>query len=69
MLAQTPIKKRTRPDWLKIKLSTSGKFLETQKLIKLLTLIQVRMNNTFLNVKDVNLKKKNLYLLNRILLV
>ena len=34
MLAQAPIKKRTRPDWLKIKLSTSGKFLETQKLIR-----------------------------------
>ena len=34
MLAQVPIKKRTRPDWLKIKLSTSGKFLETQKLIR-----------------------------------
>ena len=34
MLAQAPIKKRTRPDWLKIKLTTSGKFLETQKLIR-----------------------------------
>ena len=34
MLAQDPIKKRTRPDWLKIKLSTSNKFLETQKLIR-----------------------------------
>ena len=34
MLAQAPINKRTRPDWLKIKLSTSGKFLETQKLIR-----------------------------------
>ena len=34
MLAQAPIKKRTRPDWLKIKLSTSHKFLETQKLIR-----------------------------------
>ena len=34
MLAQASIKKRTRPDWLKIKLSTSGKFLETQKLIR-----------------------------------
>ncbi|MBC8257304.1 MAG: lipoyl synthase [Candidatus Marinimicrobia bacterium] len=34
MLAQVPIKKRTRPDWLKIKLTTSGKFLETQKLIR-----------------------------------
>ena len=34
MLAQVPNKKRTRPDWLKIKLSTSGKFLETQKLIR-----------------------------------
>jgi len=34
MLAQAPIKKRTRPDWLKIKLSTSNKFLETQKLIR-----------------------------------
>ncbi len=34
MLAQDPIKKRTRPDWLKIKLSTSKKFLETQKLIR-----------------------------------
>jgi lipoic acid synthetase len=34
MLAQAPIKKRTHPDWLKIKLNTSGKFLETQKLIR-----------------------------------
>ena len=34
MLAQAPINKRPRPDWLKIKLSTSGKFLETQKLIR-----------------------------------
>ncbi len=34
MLAQAPINKRTRPDWLKIKLSTSNKFLETQKLIR-----------------------------------
>jgi lipoic acid synthetase len=34
MLAQSSIKKRTRPDWLKIKLTTSGKFLETQKLIR-----------------------------------
>ena len=34
MLAQASIKKRTRPDWLKIKLSTSGKFLETQKFIR-----------------------------------
>ena len=34
MLAQASIKKRTRPDWLKIKLTTSGKFLETQKLIR-----------------------------------
>jgi len=34
MLVQASIKKRTRPDWLKIKLSTSGKFLETQKLIR-----------------------------------
>ena len=34
MLTQAPIKKRTRPDWLKITLSTSGKFLETQKLIR-----------------------------------
>ena len=34
MLAQAPINKRSRPDWLKIKLSTSGKFLETQKLIR-----------------------------------
>ena len=34
MLAQNPIKKRSRPDWLKIKLSTSGKFLETRKLIR-----------------------------------
>ena len=34
MLAQAPIEKRTRPDWLKIKLTTSGKFLETRKLIR-----------------------------------
>ena len=34
MLVQAPIKKRTRPDWLKIKLSTSNKFLETEKLIR-----------------------------------
>ena len=34
MLAQAPIKKRIRPDWLKIKLTTSGKFLEPQKLIR-----------------------------------
>ena len=34
MLAQASIKKRTRPDWLKIKLTTTGKFLETQKLIR-----------------------------------
>tara|TARA_B110000438_G_scaffold301433_1_gene356294 strand:+ start:703 stop:1593 length:891 start_codon:yes stop_codon:yes gene_type:complete len=27
-------RERSRPDWLKIKLKTSGKFLETQKLIK-----------------------------------
>ena len=33
-MIQTLTKKRTRPDWLKIKLSTSGKFLETQKLIR-----------------------------------
>jgi len=34
MTAQPPIKERTRPDWLKIKLITSEKFLETQKLIR-----------------------------------
>ena len=34
MLVHAPIRKRTRPDWLKIKLSTSGKFSETQKLIR-----------------------------------
>jgi len=28
------IKKRTRPDWLKIKLSTSDEFLQTQKLMR-----------------------------------
>ena len=28
------IKKRTRPDWLKIKLSTSEDFLQTQKLMR-----------------------------------
>ena len=34
MTFQPLIKERTRPDWLKIKLTTSGKFLETQKLIR-----------------------------------
>ena len=34
MSAQALIKKRTRPNWLKIKLSTSNNFLETQKLIR-----------------------------------
>ena len=34
MTAQPTVKERTRPDWLKIKLTTSGKFLETRKLIK-----------------------------------
>ena len=33
-MIQTLPKKRTRPDWLKIKLTTTGKFLETQKLIR-----------------------------------
>ncbi len=28
------VKNRSRPDWLKIKLKTTGKFLETQRLIK-----------------------------------
>ena len=32
--AQPTVKERTRPDWLKIKLTTSGKFLETRKLIR-----------------------------------
>ena len=34
MTAQPTVKERTRPDWLKIKLTTSGKFLETRKLIR-----------------------------------
>ena len=34
MVAQPQVKERTRPDWLKIRLTTSGKFLETQKLIR-----------------------------------
>ena len=34
MTAQPQVKERTRPDWLKIRLTTSGKFLETQKLIR-----------------------------------
>ena len=34
MIPQTQSKGRSKPDWLKIKLSTSGKFLETQKLIR-----------------------------------
>ena len=28
------VKQRSRPDWLKIKLKTTGKFLDTQRLIK-----------------------------------
>ncbi|SVA91234.1 uncharacterized protein METZ01_LOCUS144088 [marine metagenome] len=31
---QTPVKERTRPDWLKIKLDTSTDFLQTQKLMR-----------------------------------
>jgi len=34
MTFQPQVKERTRPDWLKIRLTTSGKFLETQKLIR-----------------------------------
>ena len=34
MTAQPQVKERTRPDWLKIRLTTSGKFLETKKLIR-----------------------------------
>ena len=33
-MIQAPIKERTRPDWLKIKLDTSGDFIRTQKLIR-----------------------------------
>ena len=34
MTAPPQVKERTRPDWLKIRLTTSGKFLETKKLIR-----------------------------------
>ena len=33
-MIQTSIKKRTRPDWLKIRMDTSGDFIQTQKLIR-----------------------------------
>ena len=33
-MIQTSIKERTRPDWLKIKLDTSGDFLQTRKLMR-----------------------------------
>lgn len=33
-MIQTPIKERTHPDWLKIKLDTSGDFIRTQKLMR-----------------------------------
>ena len=33
-MIQTSIKERTRPDWLKIKLDTSGHFIRTQKLMR-----------------------------------
>ena len=33
-MIQTTIKERTRPDWLKIKLDTSGDFIRTQKLMR-----------------------------------
>ena len=33
-MIQTSIKERTRPDWLKIKLDTSGDFIRTQKLMR-----------------------------------
>ena len=34
MTAQPQVKERTRPDWLKIKLDTSGDFMHTRKLIR-----------------------------------
>ena len=33
-MIQTTIKERTRPDWLKIKLDTSGDFIRTQRLMR-----------------------------------
>ena len=33
-MIQTSIKERTRPDWLKIKLDTSGDFIRTQRLMR-----------------------------------
>jgi lipoic acid synthetase len=33
-MQQSPIKERTRPDWLRIKLDTSNDFLQTQKLMR-----------------------------------
>ena len=33
-MIQTSIKKRTRPDWLKIRMDTSGDFIQTQKLMR-----------------------------------
>jgi len=33
-MIQTSIKERIRPDWLKIKLDTSGDFIQTQKLMR-----------------------------------
>ena len=33
-MMQTAIKERTRPDWLKIKLDTSGDFIRTHKLMR-----------------------------------
>ena len=33
-MMQTSIKERPRPDWLKIKLATSGDFIRTQKLMR-----------------------------------
>ena len=33
-MIQTTIKERTRPDWLKIKLDTSGNFIRTQRLMR-----------------------------------
>ena len=33
-MIQTSIKERTRPDWLKIKLDTSGDFIRTQQLMR-----------------------------------
>ena len=33
-MIQTSVKERTRPDWLKIRLDTSGDFIRTQKLMR-----------------------------------